>query len=79
MARRKSQPRKQEDIFTGTNKLATTAIKAYKVGGMALVLVIVGLIGLVFTFLFNSIPGTIISVFLFILGVYIYLKENNII
>lgn len=87
MAKRKYQSRKQEEnLFTGTKKLADTAIKAYKVGGMSLVLVIVGLIGFVFTFIFKStldimnyILAVIICVLLFGTGVYIYLKEQKII
>ncbi len=90
MAKRKpqrSQSRKQEEnIFSGTEKLANTAIKAYKVGGMSLVLVIVGLIGFLFTFIFKStldimnyILAVIICVLLFGTGVYIYLKEQKII
>lgn len=80
----KSQPRKQEpNIFTETKKLVDAIIKAYRVGGMALTLVSVGLIGLIFTFLFKSTLDTIsfiafiiVCVILFSLGVYIYyLKE----
>ena len=78
--------RKQESIFDGTSKLADKAIQAYKAGGMPLVLVVIGMIGFVFSFLFRSTMsgGTfavmiLISVLLFGVGVWIYLKEKKII
>lgn len=77
--------RQQDDIFTGTQKLVDSTVKAYDKGGMALVLVIIGLIGFIFNFLFRSVMSTstfiimiIISVGLFFGGVAIYLKEHNI-
>lgn len=80
----KSQSRKQETIFSGTNKLANTAIKAYKVGGMSLVLVVAGLIGLILTILFKSTFDTItfiafivICILLFLGGIFVYLVENK--
>ena len=85
--KRRHYPKKQEDnIFTGTKKLADTAIKAYKIGGMPLVLVIVGLIGFVFAILLKSMMDTVtfiaiilVCILLFSVGVFIYLKEKKIV
>ena len=85
--RKSSKYRQQEpDIFTGTKKLVDSAICAYKVGGMPLVLVIIGLIGFIFSFLFKSmfegitfIIMVVVSILLFLSGIWIYLKEKKII
>ena len=76
--------KQQDDIFTGTQKLLDSTVKAYDKGGMALVLVIIGLIGFLFNFLFRSAMSTstfvimiIVTMVLFSVGVYIYLKEHS--
>jgi len=83
--KRKSRRHSEDNLFTGTDKLAKTAIKAYEKGGMPLVLVIIGLIGFILTLFLKSILETstfviaiIVEVLLFLGGLFLYCKEKKI-
>ena len=75
----------QDDIFTGTEKLADSSISAYKVGGMPLVFAIIGFIIFLFIILFRiSMSNStffliiVVDILLFVAAIYIYFHERNI-